>query len=130
MRRVFLRNMVADGRIGVLAHEQGRTQRVRINVDLQVDEEGAGGPARDELPLVVDYARLADAVRAVLAAGHVKLLETLAERIAEAAFFDARVRAVRVRVEKLDIFADMEAVGIEIERGRGPGSTILSTAPD
>ena len=117
MRHVFLRNMVAPGRIGVLPHEQGRTQRVRINVDLQVEEAG-GGPARDELPLVVDYARLADAVRAVLAAGHVKLLETLAERIADAAFFDARIRVARIRVEKLDIFPDMEAAGIEIERRR------------
>ena len=118
MRRVFLRNMVADGRIGVLPHEHGRTQRVRVNVDLEVEEAGEGGPARDELGLVVDYARLADAVRRVLASGHVKLLETLAERIAEAAFFDARIRVARVRVEKLDIFPDMEAAGVEIERRR------------
>ena len=115
MRHVFLRNMVVQGSIGVLPHEHGRTQRVRINVNLHVDEEG-GGPARDELPLVVDYARLADAVRATLAAGHVRLLETLAERIADAAHFDGRIRIVRVRVEKLDIFPDMEAVGVEIER--------------
>ena len=128
MRRVFLRNMVGEGRIGVLPHEPGRTQRVRVNVALQVDAE-AGGPPRAELSLVVDYARLADAVRAVLAAGHVKLLETLAERIAASVFFDARIRVARVRVEKLDIFADMEAVGVEIERRRGPGSLISSTAP-
>lgn len=117
MRRVFLRNMVLQGNIGVLPHEYGRTQRVRINVELEVDEPD-GGPARDELPLVVDYGRLAESVRATLAAGHVKLVETLAERIAERAFFDDRIALVRVRVEKLDIFPDMEAVGVEIERRR------------
>lgn len=129
MRRVFLRNMVLQGSIGVLPHEHGRTQRVRINVELEVDEAG-GGPARDELPLVVDYGRLAETVRAVLAAGHVKLVETLAERIAERAFFDDRIAVVRVRVEKLDIFPDMEAVGVEIERRRASRPSILSTRAD
>ena len=129
MRRVFLRDMLLDARIGVLAHEHGVTQRIRVNVELSVDEAG-GGPARDELALVVDYARLADAVRRTVAAGHVKLVESLAERIAAAAFFDPRIDAVRVRVEKLDIFPDMEAVGVEIERRRESRAPILSTRPD
>ena len=129
MRRVFLRNMVLQGQVGVLPQEHGRTQRVRINVEVEVEDDG-DGPARDELPLVVDYARLAERVRATLAAGHVKLVETLAERIADAAFFDARIGSVRVRVEKLDIFPDMEAVGVEIERHRRSSPEILSTRPD
>ena len=44
--------------------------------------------------------------------------ETLAESIATACFEDARVRTVRVRVEKLEALTHAESVGIEIERTR------------
>lgn len=122
VRRVFLRDMLIDGRIGVYAHEHGRSQRLRVNVDLLVDEE-AGGPARDDLALVVDYARLAEIVRATVGAEHVKLVETLAERIAAASFFDSRVRQATIRVEKLDAFDDIGSVGVEIVREAGDLST-------
>ena len=55
---------------------------------------------------MVDYEEVADAVRGIVAAGHVRLVETLAERIAEACLADPRVHLARIRVEKLDIFAD------------------------
>ena len=122
IRHVFLRDMVLRGRIGVHPHEHGRVQRLRINVDLAI-EERIGGPERDELALVIDYARLARTVRETVAAGHVKLVETLAERIARAAFFDARIRRARVRVEKLDVYDDAAAVGVEIERNADDLST-------
>jgi dihydroneopterin aldolase len=116
LRHVFLRDMVLPASIGVYPHEQGASQRIRINVDLGVAE--APGPAvgRDELSRVVSYERVAHAVRRIVAAGHVMLVETLAERIAEACLVDARVQLARVRVEKLDVFADAVSAGVEIER--------------
>ena len=45
-----------------------------------------------------------------------QLVETLAERIAESCLLDPRVRLARIRVEKLDVFADSAAAGVEIER--------------
>ncbi len=115
IRHVFLRDMVLPASIGVYAHEHKAMQRVRINVDLGVEDtqEAIG---RDELPRVVDYEKIANAVRAIIASGHVRLAETLAERIAEACLSDKRVRLARIRVEKLDIFADAASAGVEIER--------------
>jgi dihydroneopterin aldolase len=72
---------------------------------------------------VVDYEGVANAVRALVAAGHVMLVETLAERIAEACLADPRVHLARVRVEKLDVFADAASAGVEIERRRSDLST-------
>ena len=46
-----------------------------------------------------------------------RLVETLANQIAtEVLRLDQRVRVVRVRVEKLDAFEEIEGVGVEIER--------------
>ena len=117
LRHVFLRNMELSASIGVHGHEHGRTQRVRINVDLAVADEAAGvGP--DELRRVVDYEALANRVRALIARGHVKLVETLAEQIAAECLLDGRVFLARIRIEKLDVFSDVESVGVTVERRR------------
>jgi len=122
LRHVFVRDMVLAARIGVHAHEQGGPQRVRINVDLAVADPGAQDPAQavgpDELSRVVDYQAIAAAVRAIVTAGHVRLAETLAERIAAACFDDERVISVRISVEKLDVFPDAGSVGVVVERTR------------
>lgn len=113
VRHVFLRDMLLMASIGVYPHELQGPQRVRVNVDLAVADEGAGA---DRLDRVVDYERVAKAVRAIVAGGHIKLVETLAERIAAACLDDRRVLRARVRVEKLDVFADTASVGVEVER--------------
>jgi len=125
LRHVFLRDMVLQASIGVHPPEHEATQRVRVNVDLGVEDDGARPLSRtaivrpvgrDELTRVVDYEQIANTVRRIVASGHVRLAETLAERIAEACLTDPRVRLARIRVEKLDVFPDSTSAGIEIER--------------
>ncbi len=128
LRHVFLRDLVLAASIGVHPHEHAAPQRVRINVDLGVEDDGARALSRpsvgrDDLRRVVDYEGVADAVRTIVAAGHVMLVETLAERIAESCLADPRVHLARVRVEKLDVFADAASAGVEIERRRADLST-------
>jgi len=115
VRHVFLRDMVLQASIGWYPHEHGSTQRVRINVDLGVDENA---DKSDDLQRVVSYETVASAVRAIAAAGHIKLVETLAEKIAAACLSDPRVRLARVQVEKLDVFPDAAAAGVSIIRFR------------
>jgi 7,8-dihydroneopterin aldolase/epimerase/oxygenase len=116
IRHVFVRDLVLTAAIGVWAHEKGRTQRIRINLDLGVEEPGS--PTPDRLDAVVCYDQLTRAVRAMAAGEHVHLIETLAERIAEVALADSRIFNVRVRIEKLDVYPDAASVGVEIERVR------------
>lgn len=113
IRHVFVRDLIAEARIGVYDHEQGRSQRIRINVDLEVDDMT---DHNDRIENVVCYYRVVEGIRAIVAAGHISLAETLAERIAEISLADHRVFAARVRVEKLDIVREAASVGVEIER--------------
>src|SRR3954468_7194748 len=120
IRHIFLRDMVLQASIGIHPHERGKPQRVRINVDLAVAEETA---AHDRLDRVVDYEKVANMVRNIATTGHINLVETLAERIALACLEDERVQLARVRVEKLDVFADTLAAGVEVERRAVKSST-------
>jgi 7,8-dihydroneopterin aldolase/epimerase/oxygenase len=115
IRHVFIRNLEVLAHIGTYGHEQGKLQPVRINVDLAVKDAAEIG---DRLENVVDYGAIADAIRTIVGAGHINLAETLAERIAQACFEDARVKTARVRVEKLHALPGAESGGVEIERTR------------
>ncbi len=119
VRHVFLRDMVLQASIGWYAHEHGVTQRVRVNIDLGVEEDA---DTSDHLGRVVSYETVATEVRTIVAAGHIKLVETLAERIAAACLTDSRVLFVHVQVEKPDVFPDAAAAGVAIVRRRSSGN--------
>lgn len=114
VRHVFIRDLVIGCSIGVHGHERDARQRVRINIDLSVTESAA--PHRDDLAHVLSYEEIIDGVRRIAGAGHINLVETLGERIAAFCLQDPRVVIARVRVEKLDVYADAASVGVEIER--------------
>jgi len=111
---VFIRDLVVPCSIGIYDHEKAAPQRVRLNLDLSVDE--AADAINDDHANVVCYEKIANDVRDLIARGHVNLVETLAEEIATICLENNRVRSIRVRVEKLDILEDAASVGVEIER--------------
>jgi len=114
IRHVFIRDFLVDCSIGIYSHEKEHEQRVRINVDLAVRE---GQKAIDDnIQNVICYEQLAIGIEAIIAEGHVNLVETLAEKIAEMCLQQSEVLSARVRVEKLDILESAESVGVEIER--------------
>jgi (5-formylfuran-3-yl)methyl phosphate synthase len=67
---------------------------------------------------VFSYDVIMDAIKMILAGGHITMVETIAERLAETVLLHERVRAVRVQVEKLDVAPG--AVGVTIRRERHP----------
>jgi len=114
LRHVFVRDLVLSCRVGIYDTEKAAPQRVRINLDLAVREDLR--PIGDDYGKVVCYEQIVKKTRAVAEDGHVNLVETLAERLADICLQDPRVRSCRVRVEKLDVFTDALSVGVEIER--------------
>lgn len=113
-REVMIRDLVVPCRVGVRRHERDAPQRVRVNLKLVVEET----ILRDRLEDVVCYDEIVDHIRRIAAGGHVNLVETLAERIADGCFSDPRVRSARVAVEKLDVYSDATAAGVRIIRHR------------
>jgi dihydroneopterin aldolase len=115
-RKVFVHGLVLEARIGAYDHEQSATQPVRIDIELDVVEPK--DPGADRLEDVVCYNRLTQGVKAILAEGHIRLVETLAERVASLALAHPMTLAVRVRVEKPTAIAEAAAAGVEIVRSK------------
>ena len=114
--RVFLRDLTLEAVIGVHKHEAVGPQQIIVNIALMVSLPERS--LRDKLSEVVDYEAIANGVRSLIAQGHVKLVETLAERIAVFCLEDMRVKSVLVRVEKPTAIEGARGAGVEIERRR------------
>jgi len=116
IRHVFVRDLQLRAMLGVFDFEKIEPQRVIINVDLSVKEQG--DPLNDDIQNVVSYANVVDHIKDILAKGHVHLVETLAEMIADECLKSRHVVCVRVRIEKPDIIPETASVGVEIERSK------------
>jgi len=114
IRHVFITNLTLEALIGVYEHEKLNPQKVIINIDLTVSEDKHD--IDDKLAGVVCYETIVNKIKNIIAAGHVNLVETLAEQFADACLEDSRVIAARVRLEKPQAISEAASVGIEIER--------------
>jgi dihydroneopterin aldolase len=114
MTKVFVTGLKVQAEIGVYKHEIGRVQPLVIDVELDVPTAGAG-----RLSDTLNYETILEAARAIAGAGHIELVETFAERLAQTCLADPRVTKARVRVEKpLALAPDAVAAGVEITIAR------------
>ncbi len=117
LRRVFVRDLTLMASIGIYDSEREQRQRVVINLDLWVQETPGEPPS--SYADVVCYEQLVNRTRILLEGGHIDLVETLAEKLAQLCLADPRVQRTRVRVEKPDAISAAAGVGVEIERVAG-----------
>ena len=113
-RRVFVKGLVLNAYIGAYESEQGVTQPIRI--DFEADVLEPANPVSDSLDDIVCYDRMTQGIKAIIAEGHIKLVETLAERIADLVMSHPMVISVMVRIVKPKAIPEAEAAGVEIIR--------------
>ena len=118
MDRVALRGLRARGHHGVFPKEREEGQTFIVDLVLGLDTRSAA--ADDDLAKTVDYGEVADEVVALVEGEPVNLIETLAERIAQACLKHDGVQEVEVRVHKPDapITVPFDDVTVTITRSR------------
>ena len=75
-------------------------------------------PMADDYQTVTCYEKIIERIRQMAAAGHVRLAETVAHKVALMCLAEPLAEEVTVRVEKLDAVHDAASVGVEIRRFR------------
>ncbi len=115
---IRLVNMAFYGHHGVDAEERRLGQQFFVDLDLALDLRAAG--RQDDLAATVDYARVYQVVAEVEQARSCRLIEALAEGIAEAVLAQFPVAAVTVRVRKpgAPLGGVLDHVEVEITRSR------------
>ena len=110
--RIFVHDYVRDVEIGVHHNEKGLTQRVRFSVDIDVTRPPEA--LQDDIDRTLDYDYVINGIKAIVSRGHINLVETLAEDVAQHCLAHPRAARVIVGVEKLD--KDPGAVGVKVVR--------------
>nr|WP_255672323.1 dihydroneopterin aldolase [Glycomyces amatae] len=115
---ITLSGLRVHGRHGVFDHEREAGQDFIVDVSLRTSTAEAA--ASDDLGRTVDYGALADTLADIVAGEPVNLIETLAERLADACLRLDRVAAARVTVHKpqAPINQRFTDVAVTIERSR------------
>jgi 7,8-dihydroneopterin aldolase/epimerase/oxygenase len=115
--RIVLEGMVFNGRHGVHPAEREHAQEFRVDIELEADLSAAG--RTDRLEDTVDYSRVRAIAKSIIEGESVKLLETLAARLAEGVLAVPNVETVTVRVAKRPAsMAPIESAAVHMTRTR------------
>jgi 7,8-dihydroneopterin aldolase/epimerase/oxygenase len=117
---LFIRDCRVNLNIGLYDAELQRTQPVVINIECEASlTRRYDDISEKDITQVINYRPLYQYLREeLIQMGHIYLLESAAEKIADFCFRDSRVKTARIRIEKTAIFPDAAGAGIEIYRKR------------
>jgi dihydroneopterin aldolase len=115
-RRVSIDGLTLQTSLGVYASEKHAKRSVTIDAAMWIPLSRCS-PRHDQLTEVVNYEDFHDMIVTIVNEGHVHLIESLADRLADALAAHDAVRAVHVRVAKLAVFADCRSISIDARRG-------------
>ena len=122
---IFIEGLTGDTVIGIHESELHRPQPVVI--DLHAGLPRAGACDTDRIADTIDYSVVCERLRRLLREHRLQLLEALAERVAEILLDEFGAAWVRVKVVKPAKFADVQAVGVQIERVAQPRAAVSAT---
>ena len=116
--RIEVRGIRAFGYHGVLPEERATGQH--FVVDLSIETDISAAAETDDLSATINYAELANSTADIISGEPVNLIETLAQRIADACLAHPNATTVRVTVHKPDapIGVEFDDVVVSIERSR------------
>lgn len=112
--RVFIENLHIQAVLGVYEWERQTPQEVIVSVSVYTDTRRSA--RLDDIAGCVNYAELADEIRALAQQARRYTVEALAEDIARLCLRRPEVRKATVCVRKPQAIPGAESAGVEIER--------------
>ncbi len=116
MDSIFLSDMKVETIVGIWDWE--RKIRQTVSIDLQLGADIKRAAASDSIDDTLNYKLVAKRVQQFVAESSFKLVETLAENIAEVVISEFEVPWVEVRVNKPGAIRGARDVGVKIRRER------------
>jgi dihydroneopterin aldolase/D-erythro-7,8-dihydroneopterin triphosphate epimerase len=114
--KIYIRDLALRCVIGVYPDERREKQDVNINIVLECDHSSAA--KSDRIADAVDYKEIKKEVIQLVENSDFNLIETLADRIAQACLRDKKVQRATVTVDKPAALRFARSVAVEISRER------------
>ena len=114
---LYIKDLVVEGKHGVLPHEKETAQRFKVTAELTIDTSRAS--RSDGLADTINWSELRDTIVNIVQNESFGLIERLAQELADQILTDKRVEKLVLSVDKLDAFP-RGVPGIRIETDRRP----------
>ncbi len=114
MDKIFIKNLIAHGILGIHPHEQIKPREIRVSLEATLDIQQAG--EQDNIQLTLNYSTLAKKIRHLIENNRFLTIEALIEALASMVLEEDPVESVWLRVEKPNAVPGAESVGVEITR--------------
>lgn len=115
MDKIVIKDLEVDTQIGVTEEERSRTQRLLVTVELERDLAEAG--RTDTESATTPYDVVADLIRKVVTERPRKLIEAVADEIAEAILSKRLAAQITVEVKKFSV-PKSQYVAVQITRSQ------------
>lgn len=115
MDKIIIRELEVDTHIGVTTEEQARAQKLLITVEMELDLRAAG--RTDQESATTPYDVVANLVRKVVTDRPRKLVEAVADEVAEAILSRRLAERVTIEVKKFSI-PRTQFVAVQITRSQ------------
>jgi dihydroneopterin aldolase len=112
---IFIRELRLEAWVGIYKREKLAPQPVQLDLEIGIP------PAvfkSDRVADTVDYAVVVERLKKLFADTRFRLVETMAERIAQLILDELHAPWVRVSIAKVGILREAKRVGVTIERAR------------
>jgi 7,8-dihydroneopterin aldolase/epimerase/oxygenase len=116
LQTLTLSGLRFDASLGILETEKTAPQPILVDAELNLGPQPLM-PHDDDITHVLDYRKVRKIIIDECTAEHVNLLESLIGKLANRLMQLPHVKGVRVKIAKLEIFADCE-VAIRMETGQ------------
>jgi dihydroneopterin aldolase len=111
--RIVFRQLSFPVSIGVLPHEREGPQQLLINLEIELSPDMPD--PHEDVARVLNYDGIRSRIVELAQARHYNLLESLGRELLTIFEHETDIIRVRLSVQKPDVYADIAAVGYEID---------------
>ncbi|MEZ5646228.1 MAG: dihydroneopterin aldolase [Burkholderiaceae bacterium] len=114
--RIVIERLRLPARLGILDHERLREQTVCVNLEFGLPSTSCF--ESDDIEDTINYAVVADRLRALATCRHYNLVEYLAEQMANLVLEEFGASWVKLQCRKIRVVPECRYVGVSITRYR------------
>lgn len=115
MDRIFVTDLRVDAIVGIWDWERAMSQSVSIDLEMAWDIRPAA--EKDDIDKTLDYRTVSKRVSAFIQESRFRLIETMAEQVADLIQQEFGVTWLTVKIHKPSAVRGARDVGVKIERG-------------
>jgi dihydroneopterin aldolase len=112
--KIFIQGLEIYCIIGTLPREHKKKQPVVIDLEFTAPVKRAA--KRDDLRDALNYKKIAERATEFVSKSRFYLIETLAERLAQALLLEFKLKNLLLRISKPKAISNAKSVGVEIRR--------------